>query len=432
MLFRLIASLFAVTAIGVASAFSVPSVQAEGRDVPDVTYLYPKQTTTDPFSAIEAAVQGLEQAASQILPEITTLVNSGNATQSNIEPLIQDLVNAIESAMSQVNPFQGQTFFPSVDASQSMAKSMADVINNIATTMDGLTQTNISNVPAVVKPVDLALTPFLGFLGAAVAGLLADIVGLYVSMFSYGTMIHETRFIYEQQVSYDTLCVEPELARVMRIPVLLSLFFASVLHVTGATGLRFGFQDRRDVGGSESVIKRDTISEVESAVASLQQATSPILNQITDLINEGNASVDTVTPVIADLVAAINAASSSLVGLPSVRVKRATNDTDGIASTMGNLISVHTCNFHAFGSTLFTSIVQDITFTMDGLTKTDMALADVQAMLLPMDDALGTFLQQVGSFIAGLLADIVGFLVGGVVTILTYLLLNSILMSLGL
>ncbi|KAL5487512.1 hypothetical protein ACEPAI_5620 [Sanghuangporus weigelae] len=146
------------------------------------------------------------------------------------------------------------------------------------------------------------------------------------------------------------------------------------------------------------LIKRDN-ADIEQVFTTLKTSTDSILPQIQSVAASGNATDDNVTPLINQLVSALNSASSSLSGLSSSSrmLNKRQSDSD-IA-------------------TLVASIIGDISTALEGLVGDLASIPDIGVLFSGIDAALAEvltgleiLLSGVLHLVADLLTDVAGLL----------------------
>ncbi|KAL5527917.1 hypothetical protein ACEPAG_6718 [Sanghuangporus baumii] len=149
---------------------------------------------------------------------------------------------------------------------------------------------------------------------------------------------------------------------------------------------------------STELTKRDN-ADIEQVFTTLKSSTDSILPQIQSVAASGNATDDNVTPLINQLVSALNSASGSLSGLSSSSrmLYKRQNDTD-IA-------------------TLVASIIEDIVDALEDLVGDLASIPDLGTLFSGIDAALAqvltgleTLLSGVLHLVADLLTDVSGLL----------------------
>ncbi|KAJ7133364.1 hypothetical protein C8R44DRAFT_611059 [Mycena epipterygia] len=147
--------------------------------------------------------------------------------------------------------------------------------------------------------------------------------------------------------------------------------------------------------GLSVVDKRASTADIETVFNTLKNSTDAILPQITALVTAGNATDDTVTPLINDLTSALNTTTASLTGL-SASSKRQSDDD------VANLVA---------------GIITDIANALDGLLGTASTIPGLGELLAGVDTSLNqvlvgleTLLAGVLNLVANLLVDVAGLL----------------------
>ncbi|KAL5529899.1 hypothetical protein ACEPAF_6156 [Sanghuangporus sanghuang] len=144
--------------------------------------------------------------------------------------------------------------------------------------------------------------------------------------------------------------------------------------------------------------KRDN-ADIEQVFTTLKTSTDSILPQIQSAAASGNATDDNVTPLITQLVSALNSASSSLSGLSSSSrtLNKRQSDSD-IA-------------------TLVAGIIEDISGALEDLVGDAASIPDLGVLFSGIDAALAEvltgleiLLSGVLQLVADLLTDVAGLL----------------------
>ncbi|KAF5362623.1 hypothetical protein D9758_009625 [Tetrapyrgos nigripes] len=157
--------------------------------------------------------------------------------------------------------------------------------------------------------------------------------------------------------------------------------------------------------------KRQSNADIQSILTDLQSQVGGILPQIDALVSGGNASDDTVTPLINQLTSALNDSASSLSGLSSSSSsKRQSNDD------IANLVA---------------GIITDITNSLDGLLGQAASIPTLGALLSGVDISLNQVLVGLETLLAGVL-NLVATLLVDVAGLLRSLAFGLTLASLGL
>ncbi|EJD01719.1 uncharacterized protein FOMMEDRAFT_158873 [Fomitiporia mediterranea MF3/22] len=139
------------------------------------------------------------------------------------------------------------------------------------------------------------------------------------------------------------------------------------------------------------VAKRDN-AQIEQVFTTLKSSTDSILPQIQSIASSGNATDDNVTPLVNQLVAALDTATSSLSGLsPSSRALIKRQSEDDIAS-------------------LVAGIVSDIANGISGL-QSAASITDLDTLLGGIDSSLNQVLLGLEILLAGVLHLVANLLV---------------------
>ncbi|KIK58218.1 hypothetical protein GYMLUDRAFT_202684 [Collybiopsis luxurians FD-317 M1] len=172
----------------------------------------------------------------------------------------------------------------------------------------------------------------------------------------------------------------------------------------------FGFV--ASVPSAATVQKRQDTADIETVLNTLKSSTDTILPQITAIGQAGNASDANVTPLINDLTAALDTASSSLTSLQTSSRKARRQSDDDIA----NLVA---------------GIITDIANALDTLLGDAAAIPDLGSLLGGVDASLDQVLKGLETLLAGVLTLVANLLVD-VAGLLESLALGLTLASLGL
>ncbi|THU99750.1 hypothetical protein K435DRAFT_658317 [Dendrothele bispora CBS 962.96] len=124
-------------------------------------------------------------------------------------------------------------------------------------------------------------------------------------------------------------------------------------------------------------------ANVASVLNTLQGQVSDILPQIDSLVSSGNATEDSVTPLIGQLTVALNNAANDLTHIPASGLSK-WQSNDEIA----NLVA---------------GIVTDITNTLDGLLGSAASIPTLGALLSGLNVALNQVLVGLETLLAGVL-----------------------------
>jgi len=157
--------------------------------------------------------------------------------------------------------------------------------------------------------------------------------------------------------------------------------------------------------------KRQDTSSIEGVLNTLKSSTDSILPQITALGSSGNATTDSLNPLIGQLDAALTTAATSLSSLtPSALLKRQ-SDSDAATLTAG--------------------IVTDITNALGSLLNDASAIPELGSLFAGVDASLDQVLVGLETLLAGVL-NLVANLLTDVAGLLRQLGLGLTLGSLGL
>ncbi|KAJ4469046.1 hypothetical protein C8J55DRAFT_479989 [Lentinula edodes] len=138
------------------------------------------------------------------------------------------------------------------------------------------------------------------------------------------------------------------------------------------------------VSSAAAVKKRQDTADVETVLNMLKNSTDTILPQITSVGQSGIASDATVTPLINELITALNTATSSLASLQTSSRKARRQSDDDIA----NLVA---------------GIITDIADTLDTLLGDLSAIPDLGSLFDGVDSALDEVLTGLETLLAGVL-----------------------------
>ncbi|KAJ3914544.1 hypothetical protein F5877DRAFT_50255 [Lentinula edodes] len=158
--------------------------------------------------------------------------------------------------------------------------------------------------------------------------------------------------------------------------------------------------------------RQDRITDIEGVFNTLKSSTDTILPQITSAGQSGNASAATVTPLINELTAAFNTASSSLASLRTSNRKARRQSEPEI-------------------SLLVAGIVTDVTQSLDTLLADLSIVPEIAPLLAGVDVALNATLAGLEILLAGVLT-LVSVLLVNVSGLLESLSFGLTLASLGL
>ncbi|KAJ7704846.1 hypothetical protein B0H17DRAFT_1126482 [Mycena rosella] len=165
------------------------------------------------------------------------------------------------------------------------------------------------------------------------------------------------------------------------------------------------------LAGLTAVEKRASTADIETVFNTLKSSTDSILPQITALVSGGNATDDTVTPLINDLTGALDTATASLAALPATTSSKRQSDDD-----IANLVA---------------GIITDVTNALDGLLGTASTIPALGGLLAGVDTSLNQVLIGLETLLAGVLTLVANLLVD-VAGLLKSLALGLTLATLGL
>ncbi|KAJ6467506.1 hypothetical protein C8R47DRAFT_1303442 [Mycena vitilis] len=157
--------------------------------------------------------------------------------------------------------------------------------------------------------------------------------------------------------------------------------------------------------------KRSSTADIQTVFNTLKGSTDSILPQITALVSGGNATDETVTPLIIDLTTAFNTATASLATLSPVEAAKRQSDDD-----IANLVA---------------GILTDVTQALDGLLGSAASIPALGGLLAGLDTALNQVLLGLEILLAGVL-NLVATLLVDVAGLLRSLALGLTLATLGL
>ncbi|KAJ7616639.1 hypothetical protein FB45DRAFT_873088 [Roridomyces roridus] len=158
-----------------------------------------------------------------------------------------------------------------------------------------------------------------------------------------------------------------------------------------------------------TVVDKRASTDIQTVFNTLKNSTDSILPKITALVSAGTATDDTVTPLINDLTAALDTATSSLSALP-VSTERQTDED------IADLVA---------------GIITDITTALGGLLGTASTIPGLGGLLSGIDTSLDQVLLGLETLLAGVL-HLVANLLTGVAGLLNQLALGLTLGTLGL
>ncbi|KAJ7065658.1 hypothetical protein C8F01DRAFT_1351640 [Mycena amicta] len=158
-----------------------------------------------------------------------------------------------------------------------------------------------------------------------------------------------------------------------------------------------------------AVDKRASTADIQGVLDTLQSSVGSILPQIDSLVSGGTATDATVTPLINDLTAALDTATSSLAALPASRKRQSDDD-------IANLVA---------------GLITDISNTLDGLLGAAITIPALGGLLAGVDTSLNQVLKGLETLLAGVL-NLVANLLVDVAALLRSLALGLTLATLGL
>ncbi|KDR67389.1 hypothetical protein GALMADRAFT_147174 [Galerina marginata CBS 339.88] len=129
-------------------------------------------------SDVLSVVSTLKSATSSILPQLNSLAGSNQATQTNVAPLLAQLVGAFNTATTSLNGI-GPVDTTSGGTSQDVATAFAPIVSEIAITLEAV-EAVVPGLPVVLAAVgfDLAVDEVLVGLSILLDGVLHLIAGL--------------------------------------------------------------------------------------------------------------------------------------------------------------------------------------------------------------------------------------------------------------
>ncbi|THU95008.1 hypothetical protein K435DRAFT_667297 [Dendrothele bispora CBS 962.96] len=134
---------------------------------------------------------------------------------------------------------------------------------------------------------------------------------------------------------------------------------------------------------SDIVATKRQNADIASVLNTLQGQVGDILPQIDSLVSGGNATEDSVTPLVGQLTVALNNAASGLSDIPASGSSKRQSDDE-----IANLIA---------------GIVTDITNTLNGLLGSAASIPTLGALLSGVDVALNQVLVGLETLLAGVL-----------------------------
>ncbi|KAJ7094727.1 hypothetical protein B0H15DRAFT_136692 [Mycena belliarum] len=166
------------------------------------------------------------------------------------------------------------------------------------------------------------------------------------------------------------------------------------------------------VAASPVLEERQSTADIQTVLATLQSATGAILPQIDALVSGGNATDDTVTPLVTSLTGALDIATAALAVLPAPTGAAKRQSNDEIAKVVAGLIT-------------------EITKTLDGLLGSAATIPGLGNLLGGLDASLNQVLKGLERLLAGVL-NLVAQLLVDVAKLLRALAFGLTLASLGL
>ncbi|KAF9066335.1 hypothetical protein BDP27DRAFT_1330833 [Rhodocollybia butyracea] len=148
--------------------------------VPSTAGVRKRQNTAD----IENIFSALESSTNTILPQITTLGRSGNASNTNITPLVDDLTTALSTASSSLSSLATSSRKSRRQSDDDVANLVAGIITDIANALKTLLGDTaaIPNLGSLIGDVDTALNEVLSGLETLLAGVLTLVASLLVDV----------------------------------------------------------------------------------------------------------------------------------------------------------------------------------------------------------------------------------------------------------
>ncbi|EAU81004.1 hypothetical protein CC1G_03180 [Coprinopsis cinerea okayama7 len=169
--------LLSVFAVGAISAVARPAETVQKReDVSDVL----------------AVIGTLKSTTGSILPQLDALVNSDDATEENVSPLLEQLAGAFDTGTVSLQGLQGKVDPSSGGTEEEVAEEVATVYTDVATSLDNLKTKKPHLYPLVPKfGLDLALFKLLLGLQLVLAGVLKLVAVLLKAV---GVLLHGLGF----------------------------------------------------------------------------------------------------------------------------------------------------------------------------------------------------------------------------------------------
>ncbi|KAJ4475662.1 hypothetical protein J3R30DRAFT_579589 [Lentinula aciculospora] len=173
---RFFALFFIFASFGIVS--SVPSNAAA---------VQKRQDTAD----IEKVLNTLKSSTDTILPQITSIGQSGNASDATVTPLIDGLVTALNTASSSLASLQTSSRKARRQSDDDIANLVAGILTDVADALDTLLgdAAAIPDLGSLLGGIDAALDEVLKGLETLLAGvltlvadLLVDVAGLLESL----------------------------------------------------------------------------------------------------------------------------------------------------------------------------------------------------------------------------------------------------------
>ncbi|KAJ7615608.1 hypothetical protein DFH06DRAFT_1483952 [Mycena polygramma] len=160
-----------------------------------------------------------------------------------------------------------------------------------------------------------------------------------------------------------------------------------------------------------ALVERSSTADIQTVFTTLKGSTDSVIPQINALVSGGNATDETVTPLITDLTTAFNTATASLATLSPVEQAKRQSDDD-----IANLVA---------------GIITDVTQALDGLLGEAASIPALGGLLAGLDTSLNQVLLGLEILLAGVL-NLVATLLVDVAGLLRSLALGLTLATLGL
>ncbi|KAJ3524634.1 hypothetical protein NMY22_g10911 [Coprinellus aureogranulatus] len=338
-------------------------------------------------SEVLGVIETLSTAVDAILPQIDSLVTEGTATEETITPLLQGVVDALNTANTSL---QGLTPIesPTEEVETQVATAISDVYTRIVTTVDKLAtaqpalaalfpgigldlalqqvllglQIVLSGVLRLVANLLRALGGVLSGLGftltTALLGLRASASASFWECGKRGSTVNDVpphtypkdarltgrrvrRWLPPAPHPDELTQNSPLFCSLVRDPAQPSASLPSLDHVLLSCCLRcltFGglsaIAAPTPVEVEVEVKGREVVSEVLGVVGTLGTTVDAILPQIDSLVSGAVVTVDNVTPLVLDLVNAVNTATASLQVLTPVE-----KVTDEVKEEVGQAVA---------------------------------------------------------------------------------------------